>query len=191
MKTKLLIACAVAALGPGCSSSDTNCGDGGCLDGGAFTFDGPAGDVGPSYTPVNGNYKVTAFTAGTDGCKIGPEVLLNATDPAKWLPVSVDSAGNLKIGNPRGTPAIASLGEGPLIGNSATLRRMNHVAVEAPSTCQYDSDVTSTVALDDATKMTIGMSITEKQSNRTTCDLPAGVGTSCSSTWSWRLTPQP
>jgi hypothetical protein len=188
--TRLLLLSALIGTGAACSSSDSTCGDGGCLDA-SFNFDAAAPDAGPSYTPASGKYKVTAYTAGQDECKFGLDVLTNSSNPDDWIQVTVDGTGKIKIGNPKGTPAMASLGEGTIVGSGASLTRSNHVAVGGGSTCNYDEVVTSTAAFDDPAKKTIGLSVSDKLTNRTTCDVPAGVGMMCTSTWSWRLTPQP
>jgi hypothetical protein len=192
MRTKfLIVGCGLAALVGGCSSSDTNCGDGGCLDAATFNFDSGSPDAGPSYLPASGKYKITAYTEASDQCMFGLGSATNSTNPLDWITVAVDSSGNIKVGNPLGTPSMASLGEGTLTGMVSTLSRSNHVVDPAPSTCTYDEMVTSVVTLDDPTKKTFGFGVTDKLTNRSMCTTPAGVGASCTSSWSWRLTPQP
>jgi hypothetical protein len=189
--TRFLLISILFSVASACSSDSGNSEAGAALDGPRPDAAAPDA-MGAPYTPVSGGYKVTAYTAGTDGCMInpggvGPEFLLNSA--TLTLTVSVDALGTLKIGNPRGTPAIAALGEGRITSDMVTLTRMNHVTVAPPSTCQYDSDVVSTAILNDLTGKTIGLSVTEKQNNRTNCDVPVGVPMMCTSTWSWRLTP--
>ncbi len=180
-----LLSTVIAAAGAvaGCSSSDNGCGDAGCLD-------GSFGDVstGPAYIPANGMYKVTAYVMGSQNdCGIDFTMAVNSTDPLDWFPVSYDGT-TLKIGNQKGMPAAASFGEGPIIGSSAMLVRSNHVTDAAPSTCNYDEMVMSTASLDDPSTKSIGLSIKDTRSNRTTCDLMPTVK-NCTSTWSLRLTP--
>jgi hypothetical protein len=186
MKTTrlLVISAFLGGLGA-CSSSggDAVCAEAGCPDAGSSS-DSNAGAI---YTPTSGMYKVTAYTPGTDECKFMLESATNSTDPLDWITVTVDGT-TLKVGKPRGTPAMASLGEGTISGPTVALTRTNHVEVAGGSTCNYDETVTSTATLDDPTKKTIGLSVTDKLTNRKTCDVPAGVGAMCTTTWSWRLT---
>src|SRR2546423_10908936 len=125
----LLLSGAVARVGA-CGSSDNGCADGAICDGGVFTL-----DSGPSFVPTNGKYKITAYTKGsTNECGFMFDMAVNSTDPLDWIPVAVDGT-TLKIGTPKGTPLLASLGEGPIVGSMATLTRSNHVPDDAPSTC--------------------------------------------------------
>lgn len=186
MKMKLLgIGLVMGLAAAGCGSDDTMCGDGGCPvtpDGG-----GGGGDAAAVGSITSGMYKVTAATVASDECKIDPMVLATMMTQ---LPVTI-SGGTMKVGNNKGEPPQASLGEGPYVTTGATfqLKRMNHVKVEAPSTCEYDSEVTSTVTLDAIDSF--GLGVVEKQMNRKTCMVPADVGTNCTSTWSWRLVKAP
>jgi len=132
-------------------------------------------------------YKATAYTPGTDECKFALETATNSTNPLDWITVTVDGF-SLKVGKPRGTPAMAALGEGTIAGPTVSLSRSNHVAVAGGSTCNYDEMVIATATLDDATKKTFGLSVSDKLTNRQTCDTPAGVAAMCTTTWSWRLT---
>ena len=173
-------ACALLLAGAGCGSSSGN-GDGGVVGEGGLLSEGGATN---NFTLTSGNYKATATTAGTDGCMIMPDQVVTMMVA---LPVSVDATGLMKVGNDKGTPPMPSLGQGMIVRTSPTftLTRVNHVKLDPPSTCEYDSDVTSTVTLDG--NDTFGLGVVEKQSNRTTCMEPAGVGMDCTSTWSWRL----
>jgi hypothetical protein len=179
--------CAVAAvglaiMGLGCGGSDNpSCGDGGCSD--AATDAG-----GPPYWPSAGQYKVISYMSVSDGCGIGLDELTNSSKPEDWISVRLEGS-TIKIGNDRGTPAMPSLGQGPLVGAQSDLTRVNHVKNPDPSTCEYDSNVVSRVTLDDPAGRTIGLSVREEQTNRTMCTAPVGVGSTCSSTWSWRLQP--
>jgi len=182
--TKMMIGlAALGVMAAGCGDSDNSCGDGGCPDGAVTPGDGGGGAGGAVGSITSGKYKATAATIAEDGCKIDPMVVVSMMVE---LPVDI-TAGTMKVGNPRGTPAMASLGQGPYVttGGTFKLTRMNHVKLDAPSTCEYDSEVTSTITLDAIDSFGIG--VVEKQSNRTTCMIPEGVGANCSSTWSWRM----
>jgi hypothetical protein len=170
--------------GTSCGDDDGSivCGDGGCADAGTTA------DAGVPYVPTAGRYKVISYNAVSDGCMIDLGSLTNSTNPDDWIAVRVEG-NTIKIGNDRGTPAQASLGQGPLVGVANDLARSNHVKNPDPSPCEYDSKVTSRVTLDDVTGRTIGLSVREEQTNRTMCTVPVDVGPSCTSTWSWRLTP--
>jgi hypothetical protein len=190
MRTLRYLALALVAIGTGCGGDDDSmCGDAGCASDGGLS-DASTGPKAPPYALTSGLYKATGFTAGTDGCGIAPgELFTMNTDPMVRIQVTVDG-GKLKVGSVKGTPPMAAVGEGTIDGMTFALARSNHVTDESPSTCQYDDLVAATVTLDDAATKSFGISISEKQSNRTTCLVPAGVGASCESTWSWRLTPQ-
>jgi hypothetical protein len=184
--TRLFLLSSLIAAGAvaGCSSSDNGCGDAGCLD---ASFNGDV-STGPAYTPVNGKYKITAYVKGSQNdCNFDFSAAVNSTDQLDWFPVSYDGT-TLKIGNPKGTPAAASFGEGPIIGSTAMLSRSNHVTDEAPATCNYDEMIMSTATLDDPSTKSIGLSVKDTRANRTACDAMPTVKT-CTSTWSFRLTP--
>lgn len=181
----LALALALTGLGCGTTDDDKMCGDGGCA-GDA----GPTGPKAPPYALKSGKYKATGFTAGTDGCMIGPGDLFTMnTNPDVRIEVTVEGT-TLKVGRAKGATAKAALGEGTIDGDSFTIMRSNHVTDMSPSTCQYDNTVVSMVKLDDMATKSFGISVTEKQMNRTTCLIPEGVGASCESTWSWRLSPE-
>ena len=186
--TRLGLSLVLGLVAAGCGSDDDNCGDGGlCPDGSVGVLDASAGDAAAVGSITSGLYKATGLTPGDDGCKIDPMqlVTMNA-NMAAWLPVSV-SGGIMKVGNDKGEPPAPSLGSGPYVttGGTFKLTRMNHYKVAAPSTCEYDQDVTSTITLDAIDSFGIG--VVEKQMNRKNCMEPAGVGESCASTWSWRM----
>ena len=185
--TRLAFGLVLGLAAVGCGSSDENqCGDAVCPDSAVTTpLDGGASDTPAVGSITSGNYKATAAVITDDGCKVDPMDLVNKAAMGATLPVVV-SGGTMKVGNDRGTPAMASLGSGPY---SATytfkLTRVNHVKVDAPSTCEYDSDVTSTITQDAVDSFGIG--VVEKQMNRKNCMEPVGVLESCASTWSWRM----
>lgn len=186
MKTIRMMTALALLAAAGCSSSDNNCTEAGaCLD---ASFGDASTGGGAPYIPASGLYQATQYTPGSDECMFGLAAATNSTNPADWITVTTDASGGIKVGKPKGSPAMASLGEGQLTGMTNTITRSNHVTVAAPSTCQYDESVTSMVTLDDATQKTIGLSVTDKLSSRTMCDTPAGVGMTCTTTWSWRLT---
>jgi hypothetical protein len=177
----LSLTCVIAG-GCGDDSAPAVCGDAGCADGGTVQ------DAGIPYVPASGLYKVIDYMAVNDGCMIGLQDLTNSSKPQDWIMVRVE--GNLvKVGTDRGTPPLPSLGQGYLAGRTIDLSRSNHVKAPDPSPCEYDSTVQARVTLDDPTSHTIGLSVREEQTNRTMCTIPADVGSSCTSTWSWRLTP--
>jgi hypothetical protein len=176
-----LAALALVVGSAGCGDSDSGgCGDGGCVDGGV--------DAGPPYWPTPGRYKVISYMEVSDGCGIDLGSLTNSSKPGDWIMIRLEG-NTIAVGNDRGTPAQPSLGQGPVIGSTADLTRSNHVKNPDPSTCEYDDHVTARVTLDDPTGRTIGLSAREEQSNRSMCTEPAGVGSTCTSTWSWRLQP--
>jgi hypothetical protein len=179
----LMVGVGLAAAGCGSGEDPVVCGDGGCVDASASMDAG-----GVPYIPMTGRYRVTDYNPVNDGCMIGVDRLKNSTDPLDWIMVRVEG-GMIKVGNDRGTPAMPSLGEGRLDSAKPVLMRANHVKNPDPSTCEYDSMVLAEVSLDDPASKTIGLSVREQQSNRTMCTDPVGVGASCTSTWSWRLTP--
>lgn len=185
--TRLGLSLVLGLVAAGCGSDDNTCGDAACPDGSISVLDGGASDVGAVGSITSGLYKATAATVADDGCKIDPMALvtMNANMNA-WLPVTV-SGGTMKVGNDKGEPPAPSLGQGPYVttGGTFKLTRMNHYKVAAPSTCEYDQDVTSTITLDAIDSFGIG--VVEKQMNRKNCMEPAGVGESCASTWSWRM----
>jgi hypothetical protein len=113
-------------------------------------------------------------------------VTANMTDPTSYVPVTV-SGGTMSVGNPKGDGVnnLPSLGTGPYGGATFTLKRMNHVKVGNGSPCEYDADVTSTITNDAIDSFGIG--VVEKQTNRTMCTEPAGVGASCASTYTFRM----
>jgi len=186
MKTIRIVAISALLSGVGaCSSSDNNCGDGGCLD---AAFGDGSTSAGAPYIPTSGLYQATAYTPQSDQCMFGLDSATNSTNPDDWVTITTDASGGIKVGKQRGTPPMASLGEGQLTGMMNTITRSNHVTVASPSTCQYDEAVTTIVTLDDPIKKTVGLSVTDKLSNRTMCDTPAGVGMTCTTSWSWRLT---
>jgi hypothetical protein len=175
---------AMGLVAAGCGSDDSTCGDAACPDSAVGSPDGGAGAVG---SIVSGKYKATAATVADDGCKIDPMLLVTMnTNMETWIPVDV-SGGTMKVGNNKGEPPAPSLGSGPYVttGGTFKLTRMNHYKVPAPSTCEYDQDVTSTITLDAINSFGIG--VVEKQNNRKNCTEPAGVAESCASSWSWRM----
>jgi hypothetical protein len=185
---KLGLGLALGLVAAGCGSSDNTCGDAGCPDGSSALPDGSGNRDASGFTLSNGKYKATMIADPiTDGCMINPKLLVDMnTNMDTWIPVEI-SGGIMKVGNPKGEPPAASLGEGPYVttGETFKLTRMNHFKVEAPSTCEYDQEVTSTITLDG--NDTFGLGVVEKQTNRKMCATPAGVGDSCASTWSWRM----
>ena len=188
MKLKTLaFGLALGLAAAGCGSDDSGCDDAGvCPDSGVTSLDGGAGDGGGAVGTISsGKYKATGAVIADDGCKIDPMALVTMnTDMNAWLPVDV-TGGTMKVGNPKGTPEMPSLGSGAYGGASFKLTRVNHVKLAAPSTCEYDSDVTSTITNDAIDSF--GLGVVEKQMNRTGCLEPAGVPASCASTWSWRM----
>jgi hypothetical protein len=182
MKTSRFLLISILLSAPGaCSSSTGDAGDGGRLD-------GPAVDAMVALNiPASGLYKVTAYTAQSDECKFMLDSATNSTNPMDWITVTVDGS-SLKVGNPRGVPAMAGLGEGTITGTTVMLTRNNHIGVAGGSTCNYDEVVTSTATLDDPTKRTFGLGVSDRLTNRTMCDIPTGVGPMCTTVWSWRLT---
>jgi hypothetical protein len=187
--TRLAFGLVLGLAAAGCGSDDNTCPDGGvCPDSAVSPADaGATGDAPVVGTITSGKYKATAAVITDDGCKIDPMALVTMnTSMDAWLPVDI-SGGTMKVGNDRGTPAAPSLGSGPYSASSFTfkLTRMNHVAVGMGSSCEYDSDVTSTITQDAIDSFGIG--VVEKQTNRKNCMVPAGVGESCASTWSWRM----
>jgi hypothetical protein len=179
----LMLGAALMVGAAGCAS-DNGSGDGGVSSDAGFNSDTASG---PSYLPVSGKYKVTDYSAGSDACMINPGVLKGDADPAHWITVTVSASGSISIGNPKGTPSMASLGQGTLTGDVSTVTRTNHYAVGGGTPCEYDDQVTSIVTLDDPTNKSFGLGVTEKQTNRSMCIDPPGVPASCTSTWSWRL----
>src|SRR5688572_13340959 len=124
-RTKLIGFASLLLLAPiGCGDSADD-GDGGVTigDGGAgdgAIRDGAAGDAN-TLRLTSGMYRVTGITQvpGQDGCMIAPEML---SAMMVTLPVEVDPVTEVvKVGNPRGTPPIASLGTGTLNRNGATI----------------------------------------------------------------------
>ena len=184
--TRLAFGLVLGLAAVGCGSSDNQCGDAVCPDSAVTTPDGSAGgDTAPLGSITSGKYKALSVNVGEDGCMINPKDLVDKNaDMTYWLPVEV-TASTMSVGNPKGTPAIASLGTGPYGGATFTLKRMNHVKLDAPSTCEYDADVTSTITNDAIDSFGIG--VVEKQMNRMNCMEPAGVGASCASTYSFRM----
>ena len=193
---QILIVAAAGAVVVGCGSSDNTCTDAGCPDanlGGNLDASlGSARDANPN-TITTGNYKATAVVPQTDDCKIDPKIVV---DMMILIPVDL-TGGVMKVGNPKGEPVAPSLGQGPLVttGDTFKLTRMNHFKVGTDpvtgvmSPCEYDQEVTSTITLDAFDSF--GLGVQEKQSNRTMCTAPAGVGASCTSTWSWRMVKVP
>jgi len=178
---------AMGLMAVGCSSSDNTCGDAGCPDGAVNTADAASTRDANPFNITNGKYKATAVQLSDDGCMINPKILVDMnTDMNTWIPVEI-SGGIMKVGNPKGEPAAPSLGQGPYVttGDTFKLTRTNHFKVDAPSTCEYDQDVTSTITLD--ANDSFGLGVVEKQTMRKNCTAPAGVGESCASTWSWRM----
>jgi hypothetical protein len=190
-KTKLVGLAALLLAAPiGCGdSADGNDGGLGSLDGSiGGTLDSASTRDANPFTIAPGNYKVIGFTAGMDECMLNPKIFMDMnTNPMAHIPVSYDASGNIRIGNLRGTPEQPSLGQGPVdkSGDSYKITRMNKVMVMAPSTCTYDVEVTSTVTMDSVN--TFGLGVVEKQSMRSMCMEPMGVGVMCTSSWSWRL----
>lgn len=183
---------AVAALAfAACGGDDDNT----CADGGVCVkADASAGtrlDSGtlppPAYLPASGTYTVQEMAVGgVDGCNRKPG---DAVGKAV-IPVTSNAITNaFAVGNPQGTPPIASLGEGIATGVSFNITRMNTYGPGVDgSPCTYTAKITSTVSLNDPTGKTFGLQVTEQRSNITSCDfgLPAGT-TECASTYSWRL----
>jgi hypothetical protein len=184
--TRLAFGLVLGLAAAGCGSDDNTCGDAACPDSAVGTPDGGAtGDTAPLGMITSGLYKATAAVITDDGCKINPMDLVDKnTMMAAWLPVEVTTT-TMSVGNPKGTPPTPSLGTGPFGGATFTLKRMNHVKLDAPSMCEYDADVTSTITNDAINSFGIG--VVEKQMNRMNCMEPAGVGASCASTFSLRM----
>jgi hypothetical protein len=70
------------------------------------------------------NYTITKVvtSAATDGCKLGPEALMNMTRP-----VTYDATTNIiSVGDQKGTPAMASFGSGTVGANKATPHARQH-----------------------------------------------------------------
>jgi hypothetical protein len=149
---------------------------------------GTAPDAPPppnGYRLTGGRYRVTGYTAGSDGCEIHPGSVAQAMAD---LPVEVDAAGTMGVGNPKGIPPVPSLGRGTLDrkpGAMTRLVRQNQVMGEG-GTCAYGSDVISLVTLDADDAFSLG--VVERQSNRRGCPVPAGIGPECTSFWTWRMT---
>ena len=143
-------------------------------------------DAGFALSP--GNYKATAISAGTDGCSVKPDEAVGALTVPVEVAGGVVSIGSTTNTNYTATPAGPSLGSGALTASPVTLTLVTHIKVNAPSTCEYDRSVTSTVTLDAVNNF--GLGVVEKQTNRANCtDLTPAV-TSCTSTWSWRMVKQ-
>jgi hypothetical protein len=177
---------AMGLVAAGCGSDDSTCGDAACPDSAVGSLDGGAGD-GPLVGNItSGKYKALSLAKGQDDCMINPMDLVDKNaDPMYWLPVDV-TGGVMKVGNPKGdgTTDLPSLGTGAYGGFTFTLKRMNHVKVSG-TPCEYDADVTSTITNDAIDSFGIG--VVEKQMNRTMCVVPAGVGASCVSTYTFRM----
>ena len=188
--TRLAFGLVLGLAAAGCGSDDNTCGDAACPDSAVTTLDGGASDgaAGAIGTISTGKYKALSVNIGEDGCMINPMGLVtaNMTDPMSYVPVTV-MGGTMSVGNPKGDGVnnLPSLGTGPYGGATFTLSRKNHVKVGMGSPCEYDADVTSTVTNDAIDSFGIG--VVEKQTNRTMCTEPAGVGASCASTYSFRM----
>jgi hypothetical protein len=177
---------AMGLVAVGCGSDDNTCGDAACPDSAVGGLDGGV-DAAPLGSITSGKYKALSANLGEDGCMINAmDLVTKNADPTYWLPVEV-TGGIMTVGNKKGDGVtdLPSLGTGPYGGATFTLKRMNHVKVGMGSPCEYDADVTSTITNDAIDSFGIG--VVEKQTNRVMCTVPAGVGASCASTYSFRM----
>jgi hypothetical protein len=180
----LMLALASSALIlSACGDTDDGTGDGGVTPG-----DGGAADSAQLFTLATGSYKIVSASMVTDGCMIGVDKVY---DPATMtgvigvsFPLTLDNTtGNTTLGNMQGTPPVYSLGSGRVGGNMGTLTMETDITAAAPSMCKLHRKVTSVLTLIGDLKFTLA--VTRTDSMRMMCSEPAGVGDTCTSTFTW------
>lgn len=164
-------------LGPDGRLPKPGAADGGAADAGAADA-GTADAAGMLWGLSQGTnlFRITAVASVNDGCKLDPASVVGA-----MLPVTIDQASVVSIGNTQGIPPMASLGSGQLSSNRATLVRDNQAEV-TPS-CTYRRHNVSLLELFAHDQFTLRA--TEEQSifSPQCPEIPAGGR--CLSSWTW------
>jgi len=181
-KNGALVAAGAAMLLLGACGDTDGSGDGGVIigDSAASTADGPK-----LYVLSSGSFKVLSASMVTDGCMIGVDkTLAEGGVIGASFPLTLDNTtGDVSLGNLQGNPLVPSLGKGKIGANMGTLMMETDITAEAPSMCKLHRKVTSILTLTADQKFTLA--VTRTDSMRMMCSVPAGVGESCTSTYTW------
>ena len=176
---KMLVVVAAGAVAVGCGSSDNTCTDAGCPDGGSLGGDAGGPDAALwGLSRGTNNYTITKVvtSAATDGCKLGPEALMNMTRP-----VTYDATTNIiSVGDQKGTPAMASFGSGTVGANKATLMRDN---TGGDTMCSWHQKDTSLLSLFDNDKFTLDVTEVEDMFGAGCTNPPPPTGGTCTSSF--------
>lgn len=159
-----------ALMGTACSSSSSQCGDGGCTG----TTDGGGTLYGLSEGPYC--YKIIGIASGaSDGCALDVASLVNKDLPGTYT----SSTGTLSLGTE------GSLGAGQISRNVGTLTRSGMVTDSTMTSCSWTQMDTTTVTL--TADNTFTASVTETESGfAAACSGTPASGT-CTSTWTWTM----
>jgi hypothetical protein len=183
----LVLAASCTAMMLGCSSSDTACGDGGCLDAGLFYDTLPASDAAVSWGLSRGasKFKITSVKDVVDPCMTAPGMVINDDIDVNYN----DTTMTVAVGKNVGTPAMAFFGSGVVGANKATLTRENDTGVGGTSTCTWHEKDVSTFELYFHDKFTLA--VKQDQSNfsagcKNEVPPPPASG-KCTSTWTWSI----
>jgi hypothetical protein len=181
LMSKMMVLAAASTLAIGCGDDDSLCGDAACPDGGVT----PATDGPMQWGLTSGKTPfvlVGTATGVMDGCNIGVAALTGLTFPVTY---SRDLA-TIEIGDPKGSPAMPSLGKGMIAGNTATLTRDNKGGDGV--SCFWDQKDTSLLTLIGHDQFTLA--VTETQSGIAAACSPKPPTDPCTSSWTWTLKKQ-